>query len=762
VPTIDPTSGGILMLNASSSTVLNDLVATSAPQLGNGYMIIGADTFTFSGASLQANLDNVYRLGALNGQISLNAAGNGVLTGARSVEIGQLYAGLFAYAGVRIDRRGLARTYDANDYSGTTTVFQSSQFIGDAQTTVGNSPFGSSNAPVVLKGGELYLVGVAAGQPVNKGDLTVDGYGQLTLGSTFAGNQMTFASLNRVGSSVLYLYDPNSPLGGANAQVRITTGLPAPVNGMLPPYFLQGVNRNFMNYSANGFTNAVYTHTSLAGVDSTSIVNLPGDVTVSGTVNVYAMKTVGVLGGTVTDLLRIHSGGLIFNAAKTHTAPIEFVSEGVIQDDLGCIFSGKLTGSSGLVKMGMAQTALNGDSSTTLSGPITINQGTLRLNVVGSIAQTSPITLNGGALHGGIATTWNNPITLGTLGGTLSAQPNLAVTYAGNITGGAGTGPLTISGAASTIAGTGNTYQGGTVIGQGGGKVVVTATSSLGTGNLTVDSSGSLATPALLLLLGNANISPTARVYLVGAGAMIQFRSPTPSIGSLEGSGDVRLSGSDSDLQAANCMLTVGGNNLDTEFFGSIRDVSSTLTAGVPARDQLVKVGTGNLTLWGENSYSGGTMISNGTLTVNNWINTDGWVAISPAGTLDGIGTVGPVTNNGGTVSGSVRMTSLVLGTGSKVGVTLNGTTPVTDYSQLSAQGAVSLNNSTLQLTLGFAPVVGQTFTILNGTSVTGQFANGGTISASYGGKVYSFSIANNGTTVVLTVLSQGTMFMIR
>jgi autotransporter-associated beta strand protein len=769
VPTIDPASGGILMLNSNSSTVLNDLVATSAPQLGNGYMIIGADYFTFNGASLQANLDNVYRLGALNGQISLNAAGNGVLTGARSVEIGQLPGGLYAYAGIRIDRRGYARTYDANDYSGTTTVFQASQFIGDAQTTVGNSPFGSTNAPVVLKGGELYLVGVATGKPVNKGELTVDGYGQLTLGSTSAGNQLTFASLNRVGSSVLYLYDPNSPLGSAHAQVRITAGLPVPVNGMLPPYFLQHTVRNFMNYTANGFTNAVYTHTSLVGVDSTSIVNLPGDATVSGTVNVYAMKTVGILGGTATDLLRIHSGGLILNASKTHTVPIEFVSEGVIQDDLGCTFSGKLTGSSGLVKMGIASTALNGDSSATLSGPITINQGTLRLNAVGSIAQTSPITLNGGALHVGPASTWNNPIALGTLGGALNVQPNFAVIFAGNITGGAGTGPLTMSGAASTIAGTGNTYQGGTIIGQGAGKVTVAATSSLGTGNLTVDSAGNLATPALLLLLGNSNVSPTARVYLVGAGTMIQFRCPSPSIGSLEGNGDVRLSGSDSDNQAANCRLTVGGNNLDTEFFGSIRDVSSTLTAGVPASDQLAKIGTGNLTLWGENSYSGGTILSNGTLTVNNWINTDGWVAVYPQGTLDGIGTVGVVSNFGGKVRGSVNMTSLVLATNTCVfEAVLNGSTPVTEYGQVTTASGLNLNGSTLAITLNFAPAIGQSFTILNNTSgsgITGTFACGSSITASYGGRNYSFRIDYNGGTgndIVLTRLVTGTIMTIR
>jgi autotransporter-associated beta strand protein len=768
VPALDPASAGILMLNASSSTVLNDLVSTSAPQLGNGYMLIGSDGYTFSGASLQANLDDVFRLGALNGQIILNAAGAGVLTGARSVEIGQPTTAIYAYGGSRYFRRGLAQTFDANDYTGTTTVFHASQFRGYAQTTAGLTPFGNTNGPVVLLGGELYLDGVSSGQPVDKGQATVDGYGVLSLSSGFAGNQLTFASLNRVGSSVVYLYAPGSPLGSVQAKMMIHSGMPATANNMLPPYFLN-ISRDFMNYTATGFTNVVYTHTSLAGVDSTSIVNLPGDATVSGTVNVHAMKTAGILGGTPTDLLRVHSGGLILAAAKTHTAPIEFVSEGVIQDDVGCTLSGKLTGSSGLVKMGGAVTILNGDNSATLSGPITINQGELRLGVAGAIAQTSPITLNGGSLACRINPSfWSNSIALGTLGGAMGGQVDAVMTFAGNITGGAGSGPLVLAGAVAIIAGTNNTYQGGTVMAPG--RAVVRATSSLGSGNVTVETGANLGTAGSLTLEGNANISPTARVYLVGIGSVINFFCPSPSIGSLEGSGEVRLAGSldSGQQQASNCRLTVGGNDQDTEYFGRIRPLTSGFGT-LPARDQLVKVGTGNLTLWGENAYGGGTMISNGTLTVNNWINTDGWVAVYPQGTLDGIGTVGVVTNFGGTIRGSVSMTSLVIATNTcTFEAVLNGSTPVTGYGQVTTQSGLNLNGSTLTISLGFAPEVGQSFTILNNTSalpITGQFANENSLTATFGGRTYFFSVVYNGGTgndIVLTRLVTGTVITVR
>jgi fibronectin-binding autotransporter adhesin len=765
VPAIDPESSGILALNATSNAVFNSLVATNAPQLGNGYMTIASGGFTFGGASLQANLDNVYRLGALNGELILDAPLNGVLTGARSLEVGQPLTANTSFGSIY--RAGLVRTFDANDYSGTTTVYQQSQLRGTAQTPADQSPFGHTNGAVTLMGGTLYLDSVSGGQPVTKGALTVDGFGQVSLSSSHVGNQLQFASLNRVGNSVLYVSGPGTTLGSPQAKVLIASGLPATVNNMLPPWLLNPAG-GFMNYTVDGFTNVVYTHTSLAAVDSSSLVNLAGGSAVAGTKNVHALRTAGALTGGLTDSLVIGSGGLILASASTHTAPIAFGSaEGVIFDTgVNNILSGKLTGSGGVTKVGSGLLTLNADNSATLSGPVTVNQGTLRLGVVGALATNSLITLNGGAFEANVAQTVTNALVLGKLGGMLGADTAKTLYFAGSITGGAGTGPLTLyatGNAYMELAGI-NSYPGGTLVSRNVAvRVSVQPQSSLGTGDVTVDGGGSANPASTLILQGDANISSGARVLLANSGSKIMFASANPRIGSLEGNGFVLLGvfafGAG---QTGHTRLTVGGNDQNTEFFGRIIDTSSCLVAGGLAYNQLVKVGSGNLTLWGENTCKGGTIISNGTLTVNNVINPAGWVTIASQGTLDGIGTVGPVTNLGGTVSGSVRMPSLVLGSGSKVGVTLNGGTAVSQYSQLSVQGPVNLNGSTLQLTLGFAPAVGQSFTILNGASVTGQFANGSMINASYGGKAYAFSITTVGNTVVLTVMPQGTIITIK
>ena len=73
-----------------------------------------------------------------------------------------------------------------------------------------------------------------------------------------------------------------------------------------------------------------------------------------------------------------------------------------------------------------------------------------------------------------------------------------------------------------------------------------------------------------------------------------------------------------------------------------------------------------------------------------------------------------------------------------------------------------------MQVVLGNALRVGQQFTLIDKQSagaISGAFANGTRVSASYGGRSYPFSINMTGGSgsndVVLTVLPRGTMFRI-
>src|SRR5262249_47693420 len=77
------------------------------------------------------------------------------------------------------------------------------------------------------------------------------------------------------------------------------------------------------------------------------------------------------------------------------------------------------------------------------------------------------------------------------------------------------------------------------------------------------------------------------------------------SVGSIEGVGTFFL---------GNDQLTVGGNNLSTTVGGVIADGGTNSGTG----GALVKVGSGTLTLTGQNTYSGGTTIAAGRLQIDN------------------------------------------------------------------------------------------------------------------------------------------------
>ena len=169
------------------------------------------------------------------------------------------------------------------------------------------------------------------------------------------------------------------------------------------------------------------------------------------------------------------------------------------------------------------------------------------------------------------------PITLSTPGGNGVFDTNgNALTLYGPLSGPgglivAGSGVLTLA------LGTSNTYT-GTTLATGGTLVLDDANSLSGS---TFDTSGS----------GQVSF----------AGGVYAF-----NFGGLQGSGSLALT----DARGSDIALTVGLNNADTTFSGSLSDSSS--------GGGLTKVGSGTLTLGGTDTYGGGTFVLDGTLIVAN------------------------------------------------------------------------------------------------------------------------------------------------
>jgi len=128
-------------------------------------------------------------------------------------------------------------------------------------------------------------------------------------------------------------------------------------------------------------------------------------------------------------------------------------------------------------------------------------------------------------------------------------------------------------------------------------------------------------------------------------------------------------------------------------------------------------------------------------------------------GTIQGAGTIKGNTSSSAAINvgdaGKAGLLSITgtytqLSTGT-LNVSIGGTTVGTQYSQLKVSGTASLGGTlTAALVNAFTPTVGQTFTILTASSVSGTFTNS-TIAIN---SSEHFAISYTATSVVLTVVS--------
>ncbi len=371
-----------------------------------------------------------------------------------------------------------------------------------------------------------------------------------------------------------------------------------------------------------------------------------------------------ISGGTLTD---DHADSL--GSGDIDNSGVLKVGEGELENTL--------FGSGSLVKTGTGELTLSGDNS--YSGGTTITGGTLTADHADSLG--SGDIANSGVLQVGE----------GELKNTLSGSGSLVKT---------GTGELTLSGD--------NDYSGGTIISDG---------------TLTADHADSLGTGAIansgVLQVGEGELENT----LSGSGSLVKT-----------GSGELTLSG-DNGYSGGTTITggTLIADNADSLGTGAVAN-SGVLQVGegelentLSGSGSLVKTGTGELTLSGDNSYSGTTTITDGTLIAAN-VNALG------GGNIDNSGTLMLDAN------GAFELANVTTHTGA--------TTALAAGSTLDAGQLTQENGSTLSIDLGAATddaVITADSVTLGGTlNVTGI----GSVTDSWTPEAYTYTLIDSDSAI--------------
>lgn len=593
----------------------------------------------------------------------------------------------------------------ANSFIGTTTVNDGNLILGDAAALSGSTLDTSGNGNILfgVSGNVTYFLGGLQGSK----DLDI-GSNSLNIGAngfstTYGGNLTMQGSLTKNGTGSLTLSGSNSYTGATvinGGTLRLGSASAMPSTTAVTIANVAGATLDI-----NSFNQTI---ASLAGGGATggTVALGTGNLTITAATN---QTYNGVFTG---------SGDLIINAASP-TATVSFGGTGTGQSTS---FTGNVRVQSGTFILGKTADILGTNSAGLGSQSIFVsNNATARL-AYGNAAynQRQNFVLNGtgadgnGALQA-LAMNFGNAA----IGGIVAETDSLVrVTRDASDT---ATRTLLVS---NSLAGSGNlTFNGG------GGSKPGFVQFNVASGNLTLGGttyetySGNLALTGNVTLISNAaNALGNVQLVTVNSGSTATFNSAaTQTIGGLAGAGTVNING---------ITLTAGAGNLTSSFSGVMQNTSG--------NGSLTKIGSGILTLGGNNTYTGVTTIFAGTILVQ----ADGRIHGSSSILVN----AGRLIVNGSTGLGSVTVASgAILGGNGTIGgnVAMNGNlNPGNSPGLLTFEGDLTLGGTAIT-TMQLAAAGGVKGTDFDNISVNSIFTYGGDLLiASFGG----FSLDTIGT----------------
>ena len=723
---------------AGADTIKVVLSGSPTVTLGSGVTTGAGDTFDFDSASgvtvtgstitlggdltvTNGSTDTVLFSSALAGTGALIKNGDGKLTLSNTSNSTGFSGAMLVSAG------SLIVSADSQLSSGTLT-------LNGGTLDNGGATFNIDNAIVLgLSGGRinvtnasqtLTLSGVISGagalSKINGGLLTLSGTNTYTGGTTISGtNGLSITSGANLGSGTVTI-NPSSKLTVTGTNVTLTNAIT-----------LGGSDSTINN------TNAV----ELSGVISGDALTKTG----TGTLTLSGSNT-------YTGATTISAGGLTLSGGSSiaDTSAVTVDNGAILTLALGSETIGSLAGA-GNVVLGYNLTTGGDATSTTFSGVIS-SSNTSGLTKLGS----GTLTLTGNNTYTGATTVSAGGLTLNRSGGALADTSAVRVASGATLTLGA-------SETIGSLAGAGNVVLGSSVLTMGGDNTSTTFSGVI---------SGSNASP--LVKTGSGTLTLSGINTYTGA--------TTVSAGTLSVASDANLGVGTAAVTLSGGNLTITGSNVSIDNLITLSSNAMitngqgvTLSGVISGSGGLTKLGMGELTLSGANTYGGATYANDGLLLVNGALNGTASVTVGSGGTLGGSGSIfainstNSVTLNSGTLSpgqggaGQLTINGNLNASNATLVLDVTGTTAGSGYDQLVVKGSVDLTGAVVSINLGsFNPAGGDSFTLIDNDltdAITGtvsinssSVAEGGIVTL--GGNDYRLSYAGaTGNDLTLTRL---------
>ena len=682
------TNSATMSINSSSNQTLSGTISGSGVLSKNGsgtLTLTGTNTYsgqtTIEGGTVVAS--NSSSLGATPGSVTSTniVLNNGTLQTTNSFSIGSnkgitvVGSGgtintdastTFTYGGVISSNGTLTKTGDgtltlsgANTYTGATTVSAGTLNItgtlsDDTAITVSSGATYDVDASDTIKSIDgAGTIDIESSQTLTAGDAT---------NKTFSGVIQGSGGLAKTGTGTLTLSGTNTYTGDTTiSQGGIT------LQGQLESGNYDGLIANSGTFTIDSSSNQ-----TLAGVISgTGALNKSGSgtLTLSGT-NTYSGSTT-ITNGTISVSSSANLGAtpgsadadnIIFNGG-TLSATNDFTlgtNKGITLTGNGTIdvsssntmtFDGIITDSGNLTKSGSGTLVLGGANQN--DGIITVNAGTLEISDQYSLGSSSGgtvvadgaslkitdaitianenLTLNGnGISNSGALQTTNSSGTITLTGqATLGSDTTINIgdgnlTLDGRLTAGSNNYDLTIIGGDGTIR-----PSGGLVLNSG--NLTMSATGTFFAENSSTYSGGTTVT-AGAIQYGNNDAFGTGDITMTGGKFYTSDASDFTIDENLNLQGSITLGNSgDSNTITFSGTNTLTGNttaSIDSAVsMAAIDDGSNTYN--------LIKSGSGTLTLSGNNGYDGTTTVSAGTLTVSGTLSDSTAVTVASGAIYD-------------------------------------------------------------------------------------------------------------------------------